>query len=643
LGGLALAAAMVAGAGAHAVQTPSSTTGTILGRVVDADAGTPLSGVLVTAVPATQAAAGGEAPQRPQAIVSDAHGRFLFTDLPAGTYALRASVGGTGFSVGGFVVSGMGHQIGAYLNGGFGQRRPDGPMQTMELEAGGRVRDAVIRLWKGGAISGRILDEAAEPLVDVVVSAVRRASDGRLLTGPTVRTDDRGMYRLGTLTPGSYVIVVPQTQTLMPASTIEAVLSAPPDRTLAARFASAGAPVPAEGGVPVGTSIIGAPSQTAVTNTLLPADPASGRHVYQTTFHPSVAAASQAIPITIRSGQERADVDVHLQPVRAAEVSGILLGDDGPVPNFGVHLMPADSGDGASIIEVAATATDAAGAFVFPLVPAGSYMVMAVRAGSVGAPVTTSPAADPLRLAETPGAWASMSITVGSENLAGVVLTLRPGVRVSGRMEFEGVGEPPSADRLRGLTVTMRRVQPLSRTTAGTVTRRVGPDGRFTVQGVVPGRYVITARDPLPPWTLRSITSAGDDVTDLVLTLGDRDLDGVTVTFTDQPATIEGTVASAGRAVADDASVFLFPADRRRWPDARASTRTFRSERVSKSGAFRLPAVIPGEYVIVAASDDLAGDWPDVSVLETLAEGARVIRVQQNQTQRLDLRLGSIR
>ena len=61
----------------------------------------------------------------------------------------------------------------------------------------------MIRLWKGGAITGRVLDEAGEPLVDVAVAAVQRSSDGRLLTGPTARTDNRGVYRLGTLTPAA--------------------------------------------------------------------------------------------------------------------------------------------------------------------------------------------------------------------------------------------------------------------------------------------------------------------------------------------------------------------------------------------------------------------------------------------------------
>ena len=212
--------------------SPESPTGTglILGRVIDADAGTPVSGVVVTAVaspdPFNIPPAG-----RPQAMLTDAQGRFVFRNLPKATYSLVATIGGNGYSPSGFIVTGRGHQIGAYLNGGYGQRRPNGPFQTIDLADGERIGDAVIRLWKGGAINGRVLDEAGEPLVDVSVAAVQRSSDGRLLTGPTARTDDRGVYRLATLTPGSYLVVVPQTQLLMPSSTIESLLSSPPNPT----------------------------------------------------------------------------------------------------------------------------------------------------------------------------------------------------------------------------------------------------------------------------------------------------------------------------------------------------------------------------------------------------------------------------
>src|SRR5262245_39981272 len=117
--------------GVTPAQAPAPT-GLILGRVVEADSGAPLSGVAVQiGLPVVTP---GPSPIAPQPVVlTDAQGRFVFRNLPKGSYTISAVVGGTGYSPSGFLVSGLGHQIGAYLNGGYGQLRPNGPTGAIEL------------------------------------------------------------------------------------------------------------------------------------------------------------------------------------------------------------------------------------------------------------------------------------------------------------------------------------------------------------------------------------------------------------------------------------------------------------------------------------------------------------------------------
>src|SRR5687767_13991780 len=126
--------------------------GVILGKVIDAETKAPVAGVLVqiglTPVmpPATPVQ------PIPTKTLTDDQGRFVFRLLPPGSHSISTTTGSNGFEQAGFLVTGMGHLIAPYLNGGFGQRRPNGPLQSLTLEQGAVVPNAVITLWRGASI-----------------------------------------------------------------------------------------------------------------------------------------------------------------------------------------------------------------------------------------------------------------------------------------------------------------------------------------------------------------------------------------------------------------------------------------------------------------------------------------------------------
>src|SRR5262245_45330676 len=106
---------------------PTVATGLVTGRVIDADASGPIAGVIVTIT----GGPGGPPPGgfipaglTTASALTDSQGRFVFRGLPQGSFNLTTSVGGSGYSVSGFMATGLGSQIGPYLNGGYGQRRP---------------------------------------------------------------------------------------------------------------------------------------------------------------------------------------------------------------------------------------------------------------------------------------------------------------------------------------------------------------------------------------------------------------------------------------------------------------------------------------------------------------------------------------
>ncbi len=615
-------AGFVVGLGAQSPPTPSQgssasvPSGVIVGRVLDATANTPIANVIV-------ALSGAPLP-RAVSVLTDAQGRFLFRSVPKGAFMLRATIGGNGYGPSGFMVTAGSPQIGPYLNGGFGQRRPGGLLQSIDVDDGARIGDVVIKLWKGGSIDGTVVDEAGEPLVNVVVAAAKRSSDGRLLTGPSTRTDDRGAYHVGTLVPGNYVIVVPQVQAAMPTATGE-TLAAPPDRLMSARLANTAAAGFA-GGIRVGGSAISTTTGLN-TSTIAPSPRGDALYVYQTTFAPSTTSLDDASSVTIQPGEERVGVNISMQPVRAVAVSGTLNDDLGPVPQFGVRLMPVEAEDGSGLFDVATTSTDARGRFTFPLVPPGSYRVIAQRLATTLFTDGPEAAVQPSRVADRAGTSAQQEIAVGDSDLSDIALQLKPGVRVSGRVEFRGTGNRPSADQLRQFAVSVALVQAPSRVFFNVGrSGRLGAGGEFVIRDTPPGRYVTYATD-IPGWTLLAVTIGGGPATDRAFTVETADVTNLTMELTDQPAEITGTVRNRSGALDPDAGVLIFSTDRTRWRDARSATRTFRAARVSKAGAFSLTAVLPGEYFIVAVPDDASADFPDEKFLTALAPLARTVRI----------------
>jgi hypothetical protein len=75
----------------------------------------------------------------------------------------------------------------------------------MALKESEWVPNVTLTLWRNGGISGRVVDEANEPVVGIPVRALRvilAAGVPHFAPGPIGKTDDRGMYRIGSLPPG---------------------------------------------------------------------------------------------------------------------------------------------------------------------------------------------------------------------------------------------------------------------------------------------------------------------------------------------------------------------------------------------------------------------------------------------------------
>ncbi|HXT70655.1 MAG TPA: carboxypeptidase-like regulatory domain-containing protein [Vicinamibacterales bacterium] len=610
----------VAAAGQAVNQTPART-GLIVGQVVDASTNQPVPDVIVTL---TTPFVSSNLPTTPRGrVLTDAEGYFFFADLPAppigarnAGYAINASKAG-------------------YVDSFYGARRPGGGLVYFDLAEGERSGAAKILMWKYGAIGGTIVDEAGEPMVGVTVRAFTRASttgSARTIgvpvgSGLPATTDDRGIYRISTLVPGDYVVVVPSTQTTFPAAVLAAAF---PDsgRSAATAEMSAASPELSRLGSPrnqqIGDLVLMTLNRTAIP----PAPDASGRlSVYQTTFYPSGLAASDATTISLKSGEERNGVDFELKALRAVRVSGTLTGPNGPSGMTALRLVPVTAGEYASEsgFETVTGLTDARGAFTLLGVPAGQY-VLRVNKRSVNTAADTLPSGvDPSVL------WASVPLVVGDSDVTDLRVNLQGLIRVTGRLQFDGQQPAPPVKEIEGLIVRLA--------TAGSgsvaISTQLDAKAAFAI-GVPGGAYSV--RPDLPAgWHVKSVSLGDRDILDGPLEIRPGGLPEIVITCTSVAAQLSGTVTNVQGTPDSAATVLVFPVDRRLWPGGGSVIR-LRTARANRTGRYVVSDLPPGDYFAAAMDDGRLENWQDPKSLEAISRSATRMTITAGENRTLDLR-----
>jgi len=141
---------------------------------------------------------------------TDGQGRFAFSNLPAGSYRLRVTKDG-------FI------------------RQENAKRAPVTIRSGETHKPVVFALEPAPTMAGRIQNENGEPIVNILVQALKGVygTDGKrtFLVLASTLSDDRGNYRLYWLDPGEYVVsasFVPVVKTPgNPIETVQRVVYAP--------------------------------------------------------------------------------------------------------------------------------------------------------------------------------------------------------------------------------------------------------------------------------------------------------------------------------------------------------------------------------------------------------------------------------
>jgi hypothetical protein len=579
-------------------------TGVIFGQVTEGDSNRPVPGAIVSInLP------GGQAIR----VMADGQGRFGFRDMPAGAFSISTSRAG-------------------WVDGGYGRTRPSGPTMALALAEGDRVSGVVVPMWRYSSIAGNVADESGDPVVNMPVRVLKRTLTGGKITLKEAggdQTDDRGAYRITQLEPGEYVVLVPlqQSSSDMPMMMTDAPVAREVTvvRAMAATSAAGGGGnfMMFGGGGDAPSAGVGEDGRPLA---------------FATMFYPNSPVSTRATGVTIASGEERSGIDFALRAVPTSKVSGTAMGPEGAVPNLQLTLVPAEADETATAMETLNGFSDGQGKFTIDGVPPGNYILRATRMPKMAMPGTvmtytvnggaavvrsfsaTMPDAPPPPSNDAT-LWAEMNVGVGNKDLTDLAVSLRPGVKMTGTVQFNGTAEKPAAERVAQMALVLEPAD--AKQGAQNGTGRVQGDGRFSTVGVPPGRYFIRMKASVPNYSFQSAMINGRDASVVPVEIQGNDLNGVVLTFTDKASELSGQVTGDGQL--DAATVIVFPADSTAWTGYGSTSRRLGSARADKQGNFKFQSLPAGDYLVVAMPDKMANDWQNPKFLETLTgEAARV-------------------
>lgn len=446
--------------------------------------------------------------------------------------------------------------------------------------AGKDTQQASLAMAQGGIISGRILDAAGTIVQNMNVQAYSVAYQGGFtLLQPTVAkpTDDRGEYRLFWVPPGDYYVGV-----------------TPP-----------AAPATA-GGLP------------------------SAR-----TFFPGVTNLSDAMPVTIRGGEELRGTDIAIRTAALFKIS-VKVTSSIPIP-----LSP--TGDvvlGTAFLHLADRdlntpndSTRANQAGTLPLLPdtnSGTFTITGVAPGSYE---LLGRVADP-SVGTGLGAfsWGRVLIDVKDHDLDDVAIAVTPSVALKGTVKTIDEAKLPA-----NLRIVLAPIGGSSRVALYSLipTRAaiVANDGSFSVAAVPPGQFRVGSVAGLPQdFYIADVRQDAVSVFDSGMDFGTRPPSPVEILIGAGAGTVDGTVVDSQSKIAPGTTVVLAPESKR------IENRALYATAVSDAnGKFTFHGVAPGDYQLFAFENMPANAYQNVAYMRRYENRAKPVHVNQRTTTSAEL------
>jgi carboxypeptidase family protein len=440
--------------------------GSIEGMVIRAGTNEPISRTKITVFRSDRPAV-----DRIPSVVTDDKGHFVIKDVDAGLYSLSPERMG-------------------YARGN---------SQAVSVRAGETVKDVILRLTPGGAISGRVVDATGEPLLHVAVTVLRAVYDdqGRRHFNSVgdASTDDRGEYRAYLLPPGRYYVRAAARQ---------------------------------------GIELLNS--------------------VYKVTYYPGATDFSAASVVQLEPGAELTAIDFTLREERVFKVRGRLIDPKTGKPPAAqeLRLIERDSEDYPISIG-SADYNSETGVFEIGNVSPGAYWVQALQVGFRGVGGTPfGPGGQSLRVARA-------AVNITDSNVDGIQLVFAPDVSIAGRIVLDDGRAFADVQELKNSVVEVVPKNEFDR--AKPFPSKVAADGTFTIENIQVGEYQIRTQKP-PQYYLKSARLGQSNVLES-LTISTAVSDELELLLASDSGEIGGTVLDKDRKPMAGVPVVLIPTSQR--------------------------------------------------------------------------------
>ena len=454
-----------------------------------------------------------------------------------------------------------------FVQGEYGARGPLRQGTTLTLAAGQHLQDVNFRLTPHAVIIGRVVDEDGEPVANAQVQAMRYR-----FTQGKKQLQPFGSGSTNDL--GEYrMFGLPPGRYYLSATYRNSMMYEPTvDRSASQR--------PDEDYVP--------------------------------TYYPGTTDSSAAAAQDVAAGAQIRGIDFTLSKAHTVRIRGrvALPGGSGTKRTM-LSLTPRDRIGFFNMIRP--VSSDTSGAFEIRGVIPGSYSLVAGFNDGDRSVTVRQP------------------VDVGSGNIDNLMVTIQPGMELSGQVRVQG----ETAVNLSDLRLSLRPRDPNGMVFGLMPNGRIKEDGSFTLSNISADHFTISIF-PIPEgFYIKSIRSGDDDVLVTGLDLSRGAAGRLDIVLGPNAGVAEGAVQNDKQQPAVGATVVMVPQEKERL-DQMSYYKTVTTDQYGK---FTIKSIDPGEYRVFAWEDVESGAYMDPEFVKPVENQGASVTIRESSRESLQLKL----